>query len=182
MTLTQDEYAEARRCYATLAQSGLSAFDFYAVLRHEGVSALLASVLLRDYYDMNLQESLAIKATHEGYATEKAPEASREDFLDRGPFCPKCQRHIPAFHVITPEVEREIRAIPSTLEQIARVRALTSCPLTWAKIWVAHPDGPHREFGETDAPPCPQCGKQLRTKLAMQCIECGASWHSTQEQ
>ena len=28
-----------------------------------------------------------------------------------------------------------------------------------------------------DAPPCPECGMQLRTKLAKQCRHCGADWH-----
>jgi hypothetical protein len=27
------------------------------------------------------------------------------------------------------------------------------------------------------APPCPQCGKPLRSELAKQCFECGADWH-----
>jgi hypothetical protein len=26
-------------------------------------------------------------------------------------------------------------------------------------------------------PPCPQCGKLLRSQLAKQCFECGADWH-----
>lgn len=26
--------------------------------------------------------------------------------------------------------------------------------------------------------PCPECGKNLRTALAQQCVHCGADWHS----
>jgi len=49
----------------------------------------------------------------------------------------------------------------------------------------------HHHIGLTDAhlaivrltectkvgPPCPECGKPLRTALAQQCLECGADWH-----
>ena len=34
-----------------------------------------------------------------------------------------------------------------------------------------------RNFNAEDAPPCPQCGEQLRTKLAKQCFSCGTDWH-----
>ena len=26
-------------------------------------------------------------------------------------------------------------------------------------------------------PPCPHCGKPLRSELAKQCFECGTDWH-----
>jgi anti-anti-sigma regulatory factor len=32
---------------------------------------------------------------------------------------------------------------------------------------------PQKEAG----PPCPECGKALATKLAKQCLACGADWH-----
>jgi hypothetical protein len=35
----------------------------------------------------------------------------------------------------------------------------------------------HQQYWPGPFPPCPQCGKALRTKLAKQCLECGADWH-----
>ena len=32
---------------------------------------------------------------------------------------------------------------------------------------------------DKDAPDCPHCGQKLRTKLAKQCMECGAAWHES---
>ena len=31
---------------------------------------------------------------------------------------------------------------------------------------------------KTETKPCPECGKNLRTALAQQCMHCGADWHS----
>jgi hypothetical protein len=33
-----------------------------------------------------------------------------------------------------------------------------------------------------EGPPCPRCGKPLRTKKAEQCFECGADWHKNGEE
>ncbi len=32
--------------------------------------------------------------------------------------------------------------------------------------------------GSKKSKPCPNCGKDLRTALAQQCMHCGADWHS----
>jgi hypothetical protein len=32
--------------------------------------------------------------------------------------------------------------------------------------------------GKKKTKPCPECGKNLRTALAQQCMHCGADWHS----
>ena len=32
--------------------------------------------------------------------------------------------------------------------------------------------------GKKETKPCPECGKNLRTALAQQCMHCGADWHS----
>jgi hypothetical protein len=96
----------------------------------------------------------------------------------RGQYCPKCKVHIPEFVDIPPDMAAKLRRMHAGIA-MPMIRDLTGCPLDWAKAWFGHRNGPHREFGETDAPPCPHCGKQLRTKLAKQCVECGADWHNT---
>jgi hypothetical protein len=96
----------------------------------------------------------------------------------RGRYCPKCKNHIPEFSDISHEIAAKLRRMHAGLA-IPMIRDLTGCPLDWAKLWFGRPNGPHREFGESAAPPCPYCGKQLRTKLAKQCVECGADWHHT---
>lgn len=99
----------------------------------------------------------------------------------RGLRCPKCRSHIPQFKELTEEQARKLRTMDSA-QAMKVLRDLTGCPIRFAKIWVIHRDGPHPGgFGERVAPPCPVCGKQLRTKHAKQCVECGADWHQTAE-
>ena len=51
-------------------------------------------------------------------------------------------------------------------------------PNTKGKLSLIHSSEPNqRQKFWTEAPPCPECGKKLRTKLAKQCFECGADWH-----
>lgn len=57
---------------------------------------------------------------------------------------------------------------------ISELRALTGCPLSWAKIWVSHA-GRADAIGTTAA--CPYCGKPLKTALAKQCPRCNMDWH-----
>jgi hypothetical protein len=96
----------------------------------------------------------------------------------RGIYCPKCKSQIPDFADITPELASKLKQM-HPVKARATIRDVTGCPLGWSKSWVVHKDGPHREYGEKDAPACAHCGKQLRTKLAKQCIECGADWHDS---
>jgi hypothetical protein len=95
----------------------------------------------------------------------------------RGRYCPKCKSHVPEFADISPELAATFKGMHAA-KAMAAICDLTGCPLGWAKSWVIHKDGPHREYGDTDAPPCPYCGNQLRTRLAKQCVECGADWHA----
>jgi hypothetical protein len=93
----------------------------------------------------------------------------------RGEYCEHCERFIPAFADVASETERRIRALPK-LQQMIELRTKTGCSLGWAKIWTLHPDGPRPKFGWV-GPPCPNCGKPLRTYKAKQCVVCGADWH-----
>lgn len=163
--------------YAELAHSGLRDYDFYCQVRSDGVSVFNSFLLLRDYFGSSLESFLRIKTSHEGYSNTEIQNHKSQAEPDRGTYCPKCECHIPSFYSICPERELEIRAINDSALQMKRLIEITGCPMTWAKIWSLHPDGPHRMFGENDAPPCNFCGRQLRTKQAKQCVECGADWH-----
>ncbi len=96
----------------------------------------------------------------------------------RGPLCEKCHTHVPLFADLTPAQEEAIRHLAEQhkIEAIKELRNLTGCNLRWAKIWVAHPNGPRTKHGET-GPPCPYCGEPLRTERAQQCLSCGMDWH-----
>jgi hypothetical protein len=93
----------------------------------------------------------------------------------RGQFCPRCEKYIPQFADITPDVEAELRR--SSIEVVReKLPQLTGCSEVWTKLWMVHADGPH----EADPPPkpCPYCGNMLKTGRAQQCLACGADWHN----
>jgi hypothetical protein len=62
--------------YRELSNSGLSADQFNTRLRRDGVSALDASVMLRDLYGLGLQECMAI---HERYLAASVDDVSDAD-------------------------------------------------------------------------------------------------------
>jgi hypothetical protein len=98
----------------------------------------------------------------------------------RGPYCPKCGAHIPQFEELTSEdVERMKNMIRAGkgIEVITELRRLTGCSISWAQIWIFHPDGPR---SEDKGAPCPFCDKPLRTKSAKQCRHCKRDWHDPQ--
>ena len=94
----------------------------------------------------------------------------------RGNYCSKCKRYIPLFDAVPPDVAASIRKSSSRIIQIKRVVDLTGCPLDWAKIWALHPNG-ESDHPLDHGPPCPACGKNIRTDRAKQCLHCGADWH-----
>ena len=98
----------------------------------------------------------------------------------RGPVCPKCGQHIPQFADLgEPMRFRLLQLIGQNQRLLAtqELRAVTGCPLSWAKLWTAH-------WGRPDAlgttAPCPYCGKPLVTALAKQCRYCLMDWHEPQ--
>ena len=96
----------------------------------------------------------------------------------RGPLCPHCQLHIPQFAELLDSDRHRIRHLAMSgrpIMAMAELRFLTGCQLIWAKIWIEHGGEPKPLLGET--PPCPYCGKPLRTSLARQCRFCHADWH-----
>jgi hypothetical protein len=76
----------------------------------------------------------------------------------------------------------EIAELIDTVGMIAaikRYREVTGCGLGESKLAVE--SVLDVALGKRGAgPPCPLCGKPLRTKKAEQCFECGADWHKHQ--
>lgn len=95
----------------------------------------------------------------------------------RGPVCPKCGAHIPQFIDLSEKDEARLRELIRNDRKVMatqELRAITRCPLSWAKLWVVHSGRPDA-YGTTA--PCPYCGKPLKTALAKQCPHCNMDWH-----
>jgi hypothetical protein len=95
----------------------------------------------------------------------------------RGEICPKCQQHVPQFVDLTEKDEARLKQLIRDQRKMVatqELKALTHCPLSWAKLWVAH--GGRADAAGTAAP-CPYCGKPLKTALAKQCPHCNMDWH-----
>jgi hypothetical protein len=114
----------------------------------------------------------------ESYTNSELESLPSDARPTRGPLCEKCETHIPSFADLSAAQEESLRqlAAQSPLNAIKQLSQMTGCNLRWAKIWVSHPSGPQTKHGK-DGPPCPYCGKPLRTDQAKQCIFCGMDWH-----
>jgi hypothetical protein len=95
----------------------------------------------------------------------------------RGAQCPKCGVLIPQFADLSDHDRGRILHMifeGRNMMAMHELRAITMCPLAWAKIWVLHSGRPDA-MGTTA--PCPYCGKPLKTALAKQCPHCNMDWH-----
>lgn len=125
-------------------------------------------------------ESLARvgKMSSEPYTTEELRQMAT-DFPDRGEMCRKCNMRVPEFANLSEHDAGRVRALIDADDRVAATKLLqdiTGCPLTWAKIWVTHSGRPSAA-GEFAGPPCPRCGRPLRTNASRQCPHCFADWH-----
>jgi hypothetical protein len=114
----------------------------------------------------------------EAYTLDEIRRLAEDAVPTRGPVCPKCGLCIPQFADLTEKGEARLRRLIVENRKIMatqELRALTRCPLTWAKIWVSH-SGRADAIGTTA--PCPYCGKPLKTALAKQCPHCNMDWHN----
>jgi hypothetical protein len=64
-----------------------------------------------------------------------------------------------------------------TIEGIKHYRACTGAGLAAAKGAVDALIVAIEFRVPENGPPCPQCGRKLRTAKAQQCFHCGADWH-----
>lgn len=112
------------------------------------------------------------------YTNAETRALSAAGWPQRGPYCEKCEKHIPKFADLTPAQEQELREIAEKdgIKAMATLRTLTGCSAAWAKIWVLHPDGPQQKT-HRHRPPCPYCGRPLSRTRAKECFRCGMDWH-----
>lgn len=118
-----------------------------------------------------------MKEDGEAYTHEELAGLAIDAPPTRGPVCPKCGSHIPQFVDLS---ERDVARLRELIRNDQKamatqeLRAITRCPLSWAKLWVLHSGRPD-PYGT--AAPCPYCGKPLKTALAKQCPHCNMDWH-----
>jgi len=96
-----------------------------------------------------------------------------------GHLCSHCGFRIPRFLDLKPQISARARQLARDNQKIQAIQEIHSaigCSLSWAKIWIEHPNGPIVEVTQK-GPPCPYCRKPLRPELAKQCLECGMDWH-----
>jgi hypothetical protein len=94
--------------------------------------------------------------------------------------CYHCGFRIPRFLDLKRQDASGIYKLARSGQEDAAVEVLMKamgCPREWARIWVTHPIGPRRPARVWVGPPCSNCGRPLRTRLARQCFECGLDWH-----
>jgi len=99
-----------------------------------------------------------------------------DGFPDRGILCTKCNTKIPQFEEMTPELETRVKTLirnKKNLMAMAELESRLGCSKRWAKIWVIHAGKPTPEF---PGPPCPYCGKSLKTSLSKFCMHCLKNW------
>lgn len=170
-------YTKLHERYSSLAATGIDYDTFVSRLLDDGVSGIYVAKMLRDFFDATLEECIRIRLHVDAYSNAELKKLPLPDTPSRGIYCPQCTVYIPLFKTLTRDLESELLSVTDMSERVRKIIALTGCPERWATIWAFHPNGPHRKLGHDDAPNCPHCGNQLRTRLAQQCLSCGADWH-----
>ena len=108
-------------------------------------------------------------------------ESLEDGFPDRGILCSKCNTKIPVFEEMTVELESRVKKLireNKKLMAMAELESALGCSKRWSKIWVIHSGKPTPEF---PGPPCPYCGKPLKTSRAKFCMHCLTNWRETND-
>lgn len=108
-------------------------------------------------------------------------EQAGHGYPERGERCHRCGGRVPRFVDLSPSLESRLHELircGRSMAAMQELEAATKCPQRWAKVWVVH-DG--RAEARFPGPPCPYCGRPLRTSKARQCPHCHTDWHPPRE-
>lgn len=139
-----------------------------------GPLAGLSNLYIGDSYEDDREDlselvkanALRATATGEPYTRAELEAIAPGEMPLRGIYCAECQQFIPQLAEAS-EKEFGNSGFASRLHFATHY---TACPEHWRTLWASHPNGQHNTAG------CPKCGQPLRTKLATQCLSCGARW------
>jgi len=113
----------------------------------------------------------------EPYSNDELEGVDPDSWPARGETCARCKATVPRFGALgSSERDRLVQMADggNSARAMAELQRLTGCPARWAKIWVVHRGVATPTFS---GPPCPHCGKRIRTPQAKQCAHCHADWH-----
>jgi hypothetical protein len=111
------------------------------------------------------------------YTREELLQVDPNGWPERGEQCGQCKAVVPDFAELTDAHRARIKLLVlNGQHMLARqeLAAQVGCPERWAKIWVNHLG---KARPRMQGPPCPYCGKPVRTSRARQCPHCFADWH-----
>ncbi len=104
---------------------------------------------------------------NDAYTNEQIALIAEGSLPDRGVYCEDCEIYVPIFKSVDDPERLNGIGFKDTLQKLMKA---TGCSKKWAEIWMYHLGG------ACNTKRCQACGEFLRTKVAKQCLSCGAEW------